>query len=105
MVQQFILQVVVVDDNTFNWTLNFAEDMPADQQQMSPSEIALQLYRDRQSAGKEGKIDTLLSRHITDPQPLLTFTITREDAKAYCEEIGLKFFGKKWHDKTIIVSI
>lgn len=105
VVQQFILQVVVVDDNTFNWTLNFAEDMPADQQQMSPSEIALQLYRDRQSAGKEGQIDTLLSRHITDPQPLLTFTITREDAKAYCEEIGLKFFGKKWHDKTVIVSI
>lgn len=106
VIQQFILQVVVVDNNTLNWTLNFSDDLPDDQRQMTPSQIALQLYRDRQnSADSEGQIDTLLSRHITDPQPLLTFSITREDAKAYCQEIGLKFFGKKWHDKTIIVSI
>lgn len=105
VIRQFVLQVVVVDDDTFNWTLNFAKDMPADQQRMSPSAIALQLYRDRQSAGKDGKIDTQLSRHIMDPQPLLTFTITREEARDYCQEIGLKFFGKKWRDKTIIVSI
>ena len=105
VIRQFILQVVVVDDDTFNWTLNFARDLPADQQRMNPSAIALQLYRDRQSAGKDGKIDTQLSRHITDPQPLLTFAITREEARDYCQEIGLKFFGKKWRDKTIIVSI
>lgn len=105
VIRQFILQVVVVDDDTFNWTLNFARDLPADQQRMNPSAIALQLYRDRQSAGKDGKIDTQLSRHITDPQPLLTFAITREEARDYCQEIGLKFFGKKWRDKTIIISI
>ena len=105
VIRQFILQVVVVDDDTFNWTLNFARDLPADQQRMNPSAIALQLYRDRQSAGKDGKIDTQLSRHITDPQPLLTFAITRGEARDYCQEIGLKFFGKKWRDKTIIVSI
>lgn len=105
VIRQFILQVVVVDDDTFNWTLNFARDMTADQQRMSPSAIALQLYRDQQSAGQDGEIDTQLSRHITNPQPLLTFTITREEARDYCQEIGLKFFGKKWRDKTIIVSI
>lgn len=35
----------------------------------------------------------------------VTITITKEDARAYCRSIGMKFFEKKWQDKTVIISI
>ena len=47
----------------------------------------------------------VIKYHILNPKELLRFTITREIAAAYYKEIGLKFFGKKWHDKTVIISI
>ena len=50
-------------------------------------------------------VDTILSRHITDPKMILSIKITREEAEAYCHSIGVKFFGKKWRDKTILISV
>lgn len=109
LVEQFILQVVLVDDNTFNWTLDLSGKPSADvSERLSPSKIALQLYRSKQHSEvhpPQAAIDTVLSRHITDPQELFSFTITKDEAAAYCKSIGMKFFAKKWQDKTVIVSI
>lgn len=109
LIEQFILQVVLVDNNTFNWTLDLSGKPNAEgHKHLSPSEIALQLYRDKQHSAiqtDDVPIDTVLSRHITDPQVLFSFTITKEEAAAYCKSIGMKFFAKKWQDKTVIVSI
>ena len=108
LIEQFSLQVVVVDDDTFNWTLDLSADMaPEQRQMMTPSKIALQLYREKQRADAGGIdcIDSMLSKHITNPQTLLTFTITKAEAEEYCHSIGMKFFGKKWRNKTVIVSI
>ena len=105
LIDQFILQVVMIDDNTYNWTLDLSNDLSS---RPRPSEVALQLYRAKQhgqSEPTEVSIDTVLSRHITDPQELFSFTISQEDAATYCKSIGMKFFAKKWIDKKIIVSI
>ena len=99
LVDQFVLQVVVVDDDTYNWTLDLSAD---GKKSLRPSEIALQTYRAEQ---QEVPIDTVLSKHVTDPQELFSFTISKEEAAAYCHSIGMKFFGKKWVDKTVIISI
>ena len=106
LIDEFILQVVVVDDDTFNWTLDLSSRSAGDRR-LSPSEIALQQYRERQAAqgASSAPIDTVLSRHITDPQTILSIQVTREEAEAYCHSIGMKFFGKKWRDKTILISI
>ena len=42
---------------------------------------------------------------ITKPQTLFHFCITEADAEEYCHAIGMKFFRKKWKDKTVIISI
>ena len=107
LIEELILQVVVVNDNTFNWTLDLTLDRAGESRHLSPSEIALQLYREKQreAAGAKPEINPVLSRYTTDPKAVLTFTITKEEAKEYCHSIGLKFFGKKWQDKTVIVSI
>lgn len=106
LIDEFILQVVVVDDDTFNWTLDLSSRSAGDRR-LSPSEIALQQYRERQAAqgARSTPIDTVLSRHITDPQTILSIQVTREEAEAYCHSIGMKFFGKKWRDKTILISV
>ena len=69
------------------------------------SQIALQSYREKNFPNASSCIDCALTDHILNPRELLRFTVTREMAAAYCKEIGLKFFGKKWHDKTVIISI
>ena len=102
LVDQFILQVVVVDDNTFNWTLDFSTDIPEAVRNLPPSEIARQSYHAQRT---DTPIDSVLNRHITNPQPLFTFTITEQEAREYCQSIGMKFFAKKWQDKTVIISI
>ena len=99
LVEQFVLQVVVVDDNTFNWTLDLS---PAGKDHLRPSEIALRKYRAEQ---RNEPVDTVLPRHITHPHELFRFTTGKEEAAAYCRSIGMKFFAKKWQDKTVIVSI
>ena len=106
LIDEFILQVVVVDDDTFNWTLDLSSRSAGDRR-LSPSEIALQQYRERQAVqgARSTHIDTVLSRHITDPQTILSIQVTREEAEAYCRSIGMKFFGKKWRDKTILISV
>lgn len=106
LIDEFILQVVVVDDDTFNWTLDLSS-RSAGGCRLSPSEIALQQYRERQAAqgASSAPIDTVLSQHITDPQTILSIQVTREEAEAYCHSIGMKFFGKKWRDKTILISV
>ena len=106
LIDQFILQVVVVDEDTFNWTLDLSSHS-AGERHPRPSEIALQQYRERHSSldSDSTPVDTILSRHITDPQTILSIQVTREEAETYCHSIGMKFFGKKWRDKTILISI
>ncbi len=102
LIEQFILQVVVVDDNTFNWTLDFSADIPEAVRNMPPSEIAWRSYHAQRT---DTPIDSVLDHHITNPRTLFTFTITEQEAKEYCRSIGMKFFAKKWQDKTVIISI
>lgn len=102
VIDQFILQVVVVDNDTFNWTLDFSSNMPDSAKHLRPSEIAWQTYHAHKT---DTPIDTALNRHISDPQTLLTLTVTEQEAREYCHSIGMKFFAKKWHDKTVIISI
>ena len=102
LIDQFILQVVVVDDNTFNWTLDFSMDIPEAVRNLPPSEIARQSYHAQRT---DTPIDSVLNRHITNPQTLFTFTISNQEAREYCQSIGMKFFAKKWQDKTVIISI
>lgn len=98
LIEQYILQVVVEDSNTFNWTLNLSSDPTG---LISPAEIARRRYHEQRS----GMIDTMLSKHITNPQTILAMWITEEHAREYCKEIGQKFFEKKWTDKKLIISI
>lgn len=105
LIDQFILQVVVIDDNTFNWTLDlFASDAAP---RIKPSQIAWYTYWNNQRNGEnpDTPIDVSLSRHIANPSTLFSFTITKQEAADYCKKIGMKFFASKWHDKTIIVSM
>ena len=105
LIDQFILQVVVIDDNTFNWTLDlFASDAAP---RIKPSQIAWHTYWNNQRNGEnpDTPIDVSLSRHIANPSTLFSFTITKQEAADYCKKIGMKFFASKWHDKTIIVSM
>ena len=106
LIDQFILQVVVVDEDTFNWTLDLSSHS-AGERHPRPSEIALQQYRERHSSldSDSASVDTILSRHITDPQTILSIQVTREEAETYCHSIGMKFFGKKWRDKTVLISV
>lgn len=99
LVDQFVLQVVMIDDNTYSWTLDL---YGGNRERLRPSEIALQTYRAEQ---RGISIDTVLSKHITNPQELFSFTIGKEEAAAYCRSIGMKFFAKKWTDKRVIISI
>lgn len=65
-----------------------------------PSEIALLQYREKQTG-----CDSQLDSRITDPQMLLSFSITEAEAEEDCHAIGMKFFRKKWEDKAVIISI
>ena len=79
-----------------------SSDVPDSAKHLRPSEIAWQTYHAQRTSTP---IDTVLNRHISDPQTLLTLTVTEQEAREYCHSIGMKFFAKKWHDKTIIISI
>lgn len=103
LIDQFILQVVLIDDDTFNWTLDLSSDKG--EKRPTVSQIALDLYRQQKSAGSGVPMDSMLSNHITDPHELFSFTISADEAAAYCKSIGMKFFRKKWHDKKVIVSM
>ena len=100
LVDEFVLQIVVVDDQTFNWTLDLTAPNQTRAKRMKPSEIALLQYREKQTG-----CDSQLDSRITDPQMLLSFSITEAEAEEYCHAIGMKFFRKKWEDKTVIISI
>lgn len=100
LVDEFVLQIVVVDDQTFNWTLDLTAPNQTRAKRMKPSEIALLQYREKQMG-----CDSQLDPRITDPQMLLSFSITEAEAEEYCHAIGMKFFRRKWEDKTVIISI
>lgn len=100
LIDEFVLQVVVIDDKTFNWTLDLTAPDSSQTRRMKPSEIALLQYREKQT-GRDSPLDS----RITNPQTLCSFSITAEEAEAYCHSIGMKFFRKKWEDKTVIISI
>ncbi|MBR3561696.1 MAG: recombinase family protein [Oscillospiraceae bacterium] len=99
LIEQFILQVAVVDDNTFNWTLDLSNDSTT--KRLTPSRIAQKQYYET----LRGKPDPTLDPRIREPKELFSFTLTAEDAAAYCASIGIRFFRKKWHDKTVIISL
>ena len=105
LVEQFILQVLLVDDNTFNWTLDLSNQTNPWQRRLKPSEIALALYHRTKSNEVKCMEDTELERYILQPQEILSFSITAQEARAYCQSIGMRFFEKKWHDKTVTISI
>ena len=99
LIEQFILQVVVEDSNTFNWTLNLEKDPTG---LIPPSEIVRRKYHEKRS---NGAIDAMLSQHITNPQTVLGILITEDHAREYCKQIGQKFFAKKWTNKLLYISI
>lgn len=107
LIDQFILQVVLVDDDTFNWTLDLSHPSgPVTPKRLTPSEIALALYRREHAQAEPSPADeALLERYVSQPKELFTFQITAQEASAYCQSIGMRFFEAKWHDKTVIVSI
>lgn len=105
VVEQFLLQVLVVDDNTFNWTLDLSRQTELPQHRLKPSEIAAALYHRSKGGEAPGAEGSELERYIAQPQEILSFSITAQQARAYCQSIGMRFFEKKWHDKTVIVSI
>ena len=100
LIEQFILQVVAIDDTTYNWTLNLSPT-PSDDAPPA-SEIARRQYHEQKSGGK---YDTRLHPSISDPKEIFSFTVTEADARAYCERIGIRFFAKRWQDKQVIISI
>ena len=81
-------------------TLDLTAPDSSQTKRMKPSEIALLQYREKQT-GRDSRLDS----RITNPQTLCSFSITAEEAEAYCHTIGMKFFRKKWEDKTVIISI
>ena len=103
IIEQFILQVVVIDDNTFNYTLDLAPQTEK-RSRVPPSEIALHMYHHNRNASAY-PIDTKLARHILDPQNIHSFIVDIHQAEAYCREIGIRFFAKKWTDKRVIISV
>lgn len=50
LVDEFVLQIVVVDDQTFNWTLDLTAPNQTRAKRMKPSEIALLQYRENRRA-------------------------------------------------------
>lgn len=99
LIEQYILQVVVEDTDVFNWTLNLG---CCTTELIPPSEIARRQYHERRT---NGAIDAMLSKHITNPKTVWGMLVTEEHARAYCKEIGQRFFAKKWTDKMLYVSI
>lgn len=96
-----------MNDDTFNWTLDLSHPSdPFPLKRLTPSKIALALYR-REHAQAEAspEEDALLERYVLQPKELFTFQITAQEAKDYCQSIGMRFLEAKWHDKTVIVSI
>jgi len=98
LIEQFILQVVVEGKDTFNWTLNLDKGSTA---MLTSSEIAWRQYLEKRT----GTIDTMLSKHITNPQNIMGILVTEKHAREYCKMIGQRFFAKKWTDKEIYISI
>lgn len=103
VIDQFLLQVVLIDDDTFNFTLDLSAKNTSEDR-LKPSQVAFKLYHQNKNASK-CPIDVKLSRHISNPQDIYTFTVTADDAENYCKEIGMRFFRKKWRDHTVIISI
>ena len=88
-------QVIVVDDNNFCWVLSFPflfhktcekEKYPA------PAP-----FRSCQNPHHSLKInpDSVKAR------TMFSFTVTKDDTRAHCRLIGMKFIGKKWSDKEL----
>lgn len=77
LIDEFVLQVVVIDDQTFNWTLDLTAPDSSQTRRMKPSEIALLQYREKQT-GRDSQLDS----RITNPQTLCSFSITAEEAEA-----------------------
>ena len=100
LIDQFVFQVAIVDDNTFNWILDFSSEAES-KPHLTPSQIAQKRYYE----AMRGEPDADLDPRLNKPKEIFSFTLTAEDAAAYCKSIGLKFFAKKWHDKKVIVSI
>lgn len=98
IIEQFILQVIVIDHDTFNWTLDLSSN---NEPKMSAGDIARAFASERRNNVTESKI----SSHITDPQPIFELIVTEDDAREFCKRTGRRFFPKQWSDKRVIISV
>lgn len=92
LVEQFVQQVIVVDDNTFYWILNFPFSLSTTCTEEYPIVASLNLCQKPRSS-------LVPNSSNAKSRPMFSFTVTKDDAKAYCRLIGMKFIGKKWTDK------
>lgn len=99
LIEQFVRKVTVVDDNTFCWILNF----PCPSFKTCEEEK----YSDFASFGSCQNPCSSLDADSNNAKirPMFSFTITKDDARAYCRLIDMKFIGKRWTDKKIILAI
>ncbi len=98
LIEQFVRQVIVVDDNTFYWILNFPFPLlkTCAEEEYPVSAPLRSCQKPRSSLGAD--FDS------TKPRAMFSFTVTKDDASAYCRLIGMKFIGKKWTDKEIVLT-
>lgn len=90
LIEQFIRQVTVVDDNTFCWILNFPFPL---HKSCKVEKFPFPVYL------KSGqKLHRFLGTDFDNAKPrsLFSFTVTKDEARAYCRLIGIKFIGKNW---------
>lgn len=85
LIEQFVRRAVVLSDDTMRWILDLK----------APTNRSL-------SADKTQASDIDEMKDATD---IMTLTITEEDAAEYCRQANIRFFKKKWRDKTIILAV
>ena len=86
LIDRFIRRVDVLDNETYRWQLDLTGPV------------------------REAPLDAPLAGILSpvpeaEPQEILRLQVTADDAAAYCVEAHLRFFRRKWKDKTVIVTI
>ena len=108
LIEQFILQIVVIDNDTLNWTLDISG---SGEEHLTAAQISHYRYWERNQRKKyeglpeEAYLDLKLNNHILEPKELFSFMVTQKEAEDYSKRIGRRFFHWKWTDKKIIISI
>ena len=86
LIDRFIRRVDVLDNETYRWQLDLTGPV------------------------REAPLDAPLAGILSpvpeaEPQEILRLQVTADDAAAYCVEAHLRFYRRKWKDKTVIVTI